>query len=56
MLPGVTVVPGSPGTVAGNDVPVPGGSVGVVVAGLTTVVTAASAGDSVPADGDWPIP
>jgi len=49
MLPGVTVVPGSPGTVGGSD-PVPGGTVGEELAWSSTVATVASAGDSAPPD------
>ena len=45
MLPGVTVVPGSPGAEPGND-PVTGGTVGEELAWLSTVETVASAGDS----------
>ena len=47
MLPGVTVVPGSPGAEPGND-PVTGGTTGGELAWSSTVETVASAGDRAP--------
>lgn len=46
--PGVTVVPGSPGVVVGNDPGTPGDTVGEGLAGSSTAEIVASAGDSAP--------
>lgn len=57
MLPGVTVVPGSPGTAGGIEAPMPVGTGGgAELAWLSTVETTASAGDSVSPDGDLAAP
>ncbi len=55
MLPGETVVPGSPGAEVGNVGPVPGGGVGEL-GWPSTVETAASAGESGAPAGDWATP
>ena len=52
MLPGVTVVPGNPAPVVGNE-PVPGGVIGGELGWPSTADTVASAGESDPPEGDW---
>lgn len=55
LLGGVTEVPGSPGAVVGIE-PVTGGGDGAELVSLSTVDTAASAGDRAPPDGGRPEP